>query len=801
MTTLYWALEFTKVALCYLFILFIWPSVVFRNYLRDKSKIFRFCFCAATQVVLINTAILALGLLYLLNPWVVNILFYGVLLFSIREKLVPSASLRRDLRKLMAGTLSFRGLVLAYWSTFTAWLRRMFDRLWRQVRPRLLEYVVLFAIVFYGLAYFSYSAVADHSYGFGDMYTHHSWIYGLTQGQIFSAGVYPEGMHCIVYLMHTVAGLSVYSSNLFLGCIQIVVYLLSAYCLMREIFRWRGTPLCVLAVFLTADVHTFDAVVSMSRLQRTVPGDYGLYTVFLCALFLLRFLKEDVKPGWNKEPRAWLRNDNLLMLSMALAASIIIHFYVTIIAFFVCLPIAIVYFIRALKPTRFSPLVSAVMCGVIIAATPMGGALLTGIPFEGSISWALAIMHGDMTEVDMSQVEYPDAELPGGELPGNQSPGGQLPGGESPGDGSPGDGSPGDGSPGGESPGTPGEKPTLLLSLKNKANILYHLGYCRLFEDTPGTWMVCVSIAVTVFLLVYRLICRSFSSLRGAADIFDNYLPIILASVLVMVFYTAPFLNLPEFVSYNRLPSTAYILVLMVMAMPADILLCAPQRFLPSWVMQTVALSGVTAICAVTILTGNYHGYLFNELTRYRSVVNVTNSIVESFPQNSYTIVSSTDELYAVIQYGRHEEVLDFLKAVESGGSYYLPTEYVFVYVEKKPIQHAQYHFSSGPDWLATDIYADRDMLNADMSKYPDILASEINDDAAERNVAMYPTVYSTYRNLYIRTVINSKAYKWCMDFADMYDHEMKVYYEDDDFICYYFRQNTYSLYNLSIWR
>ena len=66
--------------------------------------------------------------------------------------------------------------------------------------------------------------------------------------------------------------------------------------------------------------------------------------------------------------------------------------------------------------------------------------------------------------------------------------------------------------------------------------------------------------------------------------------------------------------------------------------------------------------------------------------------------------MSTTDELYQVIEQGRHEELLTFLNRV-NGSGYTLPTEYIFVYVEKRPIQYAQNHFFTGPDWLAEEKY------------------------------------------------------------------------------------------------
>jgi|GEM_PF-4834598 len=45
METLYWALEYGKVLIAYIAVMFIWPSVVFGGYLKRKSRSVRFCFC------------------------------------------------------------------------------------------------------------------------------------------------------------------------------------------------------------------------------------------------------------------------------------------------------------------------------------------------------------------------------------------------------------------------------------------------------------------------------------------------------------------------------------------------------------------------------------------------------------------------------------------------------------------------------------------------------------------------------------------------------------------------------------
>ena len=65
-------------------------------------------------------------------------------------------------------------------------------------------------IVLFGVIYYSYGAFQDYSFGFGDCYTHNAWISGLLNGQIFSAGVYPEGMHCVIYAISVMFGIRVF---------------------------------------------------------------------------------------------------------------------------------------------------------------------------------------------------------------------------------------------------------------------------------------------------------------------------------------------------------------------------------------------------------------------------------------------------------------------------------------------------------------------------------------------------------------------------------------------------------------
>ena len=44
-----------------------------------------------------------------------------------------------------------------------------------------------------------------------------------------------------------------------------------------------------------------------------------------------------------------------------------------------------------------------------------------------------------------------------------------------------------------------------------------------------------------------------------------------------------------------------------------------------------------------------------------------------------------------------------------------------------------------------------------------------------------------------------SRMYYWAQAFMELYPNEMKVYYEDNKFICYKIEQNMYHQYNFAI--
>lgn len=791
----YWVFEYGKVLIAYIALMYIWPMVVFRRYLAPKSRTYKFAFCTTVQVILINTVVLLLGLVHILNRWTMILFFYGGILVSLLWKRKFTGEGIQRVRQVLVGTRGVKLFLLQAISSMRHALRRGVKNLWRSSKGKRLEYLLLGVVVLFGMIYFSYGAFVDHSYGFGDMYTHHAWIYGLLEGKIFSAGIYPEAMHCFIYAMHQLFGIRVYSCMLFVAGVHVSTLLIAIYCFLKEVLKSRYTSLLIIASFLVLDLMCIDEVFSMARLQWTLPQEFALYTQFLCALYLVRYLRTDRNPRKESGKRKWVVwDENLFLFMMALAASFAIHFYVTIMAFFLCASFAVFLLHRIFRKGNFRSLVAAVFAGIFIAAAPMGVAYATGIPFQGSIDWALNVISGEDTKEGRTQqaeailnTEQGETVLPSATetKDSNTSLNGQ--------------------SSDAHANGTEITQKTIPLTerlkrlaikvwdvTEKKSEGLYSYGYVTLYGEERADWIL----RFTALAAGIGVVCCLIALLihRKIKIFFEGYLGLTLASIAFMILYAAPFLGLPELIAGARVCSTGQLLILAMMFVPVDLFL-----YLIGLTVIRVVLPMVSIVLTGAIYVGAnyfdvYHGFLYNELTRYNSVVDVTNNIIKNFPQYSYTIVSPTDELYQVIEYGRHEEIYNFVKVIQSN-AYSLPSEYIFLYVEKKPIQYAQSHFYAGPEWLAKEKYTQYYTMY--FSEGNQLNQSTISDDYADRDFMFFLKESQNYSDLASRTILESKLNRWCKQFEHKFPNDINTYYEDDDFVCYVIRQNTSRLFNL----
>lgn len=803
----YWIVEYGKVFCGYLFLMFLWPSVVFYKYLRGRSKTWRFGFCVTVPIIIMNTVVLTLGLLHVLHQWIICLLFYGSFAVAlVKNTLVYfDRKYRRTMETKFPDVRTLKGryrivvLVLLFFIVCYRYvkkavrffsfdyMKRMKECNWPKVRVRMKEriwnfgrrlstlfwkYGVLAIVVVFGMVYFNYGAFQVYSYGYGDLYAHHKWIYELIQGRVFPEGVYPEAMHCFIYCMHSVLGIKVYSILLFLQGIHVAVFLLSVYFLLRKIFHWRYTPHFVLMLFVTLDLSNADLIHSMFRLQITLPQEFGLHTVCLCALFLVEYLNREHICETEKKGKLFglLWDENLFLFMASLTASIMIHFHTVLMVVVVCVAFVAFMLRKIFSRKYFVSLAASALCALLIAVMPMVGALMQGIPFNASIDWAIGAMSGDESrEVRVQEegtggeentedsIEDIDAEEESLELQRNEI--------------------------------------SITATLLRGVVEIFDKGYAALYGKERGGWLMVLTVAAAIFCWL----SRRKEKLARFRETCAWYPPVILASVFYILAYAAPMIGLPDLLPEGRFFAPGHMMILAVAVMPIDVLFSGLVRLSSDLIMRIGSLAAIAGIYGVTVATGNFRGLLYYEISRYNAAVMVTESIINTFPEYSYTIVSPTDELYPVIQSGWHEELLNFVENI-GNEEYSIPSEYVFFYVEKKPLLYGQSYFFQGPWWMGEekyltpfwDVYSHK-YPDSGASQSPEIIAGQVTEDTAAGELPEYWNAWLMYLKLENRVVLESKLYEWCQQFAKEHASALNVFYEDDAFVCYYFRQDPRS--------
>lgn len=726
--------ESLKVGAAYIALLYLWPCVLFRRALRGKGLTFRFLFCALVQPVLLSTAALILGLCHLLNVWLVRVLFWGALAVSLwgpfREWRQRGGGARLPLRALLARSYGWRLFRSRVGEALARRWRKLLGPVWRRYRRQTAEYLVLTVILLFGMAFFLNGAFQDHSFGCQDQYTHYTWTDALLQGEVFPEGVYPEGMHSFLYALHVLFGVKLYSCVLFLGGIHnSSIFLLSAYCLLRELFRSRHVPLFVLAAWVTFDGIGPAMLESLTRMTWTLPEEFSLYLVFLCPLLLLRYFREENRPG------KWYRDENLLLLAAGVAGAVSTHTFVLVMAFCSCCAVLLVHWRELWPARRLLPPICAALFGVEAGVLPMLAACALGTELEGSLRWGFNTLRGVVgASTRLSDPAAPDLS-----------------------------------------------RPSSLWEL-------YQSGWLNLFGPVGSTLLILLSLLTLVLGAGYLLAHRrgKLQKITLPAGMAEGYLTLTALLTIFVLLYAMPFMGLPELVTIDRTLGVTQMFAFGAAGIPADLLLLWLEGYRGKPLSRRWMALGCLFLYLAAYTT-DFHQCTYWWLRRYNAAVTVADRIMDRYPAWSYKVVSMCDEAYQV---GResHEELLTFLENTQEG-SYSTPVEYIFVFLEKRPIRRGQVHFLTAPRWLAREnceVYEGR----ANQSQCPDILHKEISQDLAQRVTPYYPDLYENYDDLTLRTVLCSKGYDWYQNFSLTHPAETNVYYEDENFICYVIHQD-----------
>ena len=680
--------------------------------------------------------------------------------------------------------------------------------------------IFLLAVLWY---IYGTNLVEYFGYKASDLLVHNYWINALGDNDIFVAGVYPHGFHCVLYYLHAVFGIETFVLLRIFGFVSNVMLHLMLLFVLRLCCRSRyaayaGTYAFVIGTFFRS--HTY------SRYYAALPQEFGVIFILPAIYFGFAFFEarrqeikaekakisaglagedelvvedleveepetETVKPvkgvkGFQQRLKLWFSKKGKALFSpsglclagfcMSFSMTLAVHFYGTMVAGIFCLAMACGYCFLLLRKKYFGKVVSTAALSVGIAVLPMLVAFLGGTPLQGSLGWGMEIIFGDKSKAEENAEEQVQESTAVGSAVEDIVSGGNLNVTYDQ------DGNMVSQEPGSDNSNLPAPSVSLKerwdnftksVSDKWKAiegrlkTYVFYLPY----NDGVRWIMRCfvVLIVLGCFYILLRQVCY------GAMLISTG-----LHMLFMCVLMSAASFGIPALMDPSRGSIYFSYCTPVALAFVLDGVLYLPFCLLKgkAWNVGRVVLNGLSLACVVgllyyTVATGQRReprhgaGQEMNE-----TVICLTN-IIKSEKDFTWTIVSANDELRMGWDHGYHYETITFLQEMEKASLDTLiriPTRVVYFFIEKIPVDYNVSYIDSGQS------------ISEEGASY--ILPGG-------NGIGVYQG-----RN---RWILMSRMYYWAEAFQQFCPNEMEVYMETDSFICYRLEQEPYRLYNFAL--
>ena len=667
-----------------------------------------------------------------------------------------------ECRHFILWELGFKSFVRHRWQELKVFLKVIKRNVWRLVKEGILEvpFLVLFALLVWKVC----GPGILHNWGFGasDIPVHNYWINGLVENNIFVAGIYPMGMHCMVYYLTTMLGMPAYVGLRLFWLVQFSMIAWMILMFLKGHCKTRFLPYLGIMMFVGAK---YFVGTSYSRYCATLPQEFGMLYILPSAFFAMEFFKtrnEELERGINRIrcTSSWY----LLGFAMSFSLTLSSHFYDTIIAGVICVGIGISYGYWFWRKEYFLRVMLAGILSILFAFLPMAAAFLTGKELQGSLYWAMNVIGlRDYTVlifrvicigvvavtvggiflifrgVKSGKISLLDQKIPAYSIPKklffqfcNLIP----------------------------------LEVILLIGWKYRGTILWGSQY-NAFVLADMEWVLYGVYAALAVGVILRYLVEP---MRGSGIFAMVTAEIILGLLLVSGTIGWPILMEP----YRVCIYFAYLIpVILVMTLDGAVDILMFSRF--PRIQQAMGL----ILTVLVILYSTRYDWIREpfgggSLEMNEAILCTTNIMKDNEGQdNKWTIVSANDEYRMIEEYGRHTETIEFLEDMEYWNptkEVLIPTDRVYFYIEKKPLNYANGYAGVIPE-----------------------VSKEQAANPLPQNSGLF--AYNGPR----RSITMSRMYYWAQKFQELYPNELKVYFENDRFVCYYIEQNTYRLYNFAI--
>lgn len=755
------------------------PALMFRRILRGRSLAEQFLMCYTFGNFYIINIVFLLQLLHISNFFtlagltaVLSIVIGG------RVNRIPlkqqAGNTWHLFGKLLRGRMKLKSAIFLFLGKCAEGIKRLVKFFYRHIVKNPIQSMLLLGIGVCLCWIYGRQIILVYGYRASDIPVHMSWINEMSRGKIFAKGVYPFGFHCMIYYLHAVFRFDTYVILCQFFFAQVIFMHLVLLAMLKQLCKTKYIPYIGTFVFLLGN---FWSGQTYSRFYATLPQEFGMIFVIPSIYFLIRFFQIPKQKLADKETRLTLQ-----CFAMAFSLTLAIHFYGTMIAGLCCIGIACGFCFRFLRKEYFCRIMFTGICSVFLAVLPMGIAFATGTPLQGSLGWGLSVINGGKSsssteaeaETDEAEtlevstgddkntvrVVKPDGtvmEIDVSDLPSAQEneSGGQM-------------------QTETTAPAVPkvsfGEK---IRKIPGKAKNALSEMSSRILEfiiklDVKNIgYMILASFAL--LLLLGFIFCVFRQTEYGAMLMSMGF-----CMWIVTILLCAGVFGLPPLMDGARCSIYYVYLLSAALTALADGLL---YMVLPLRKLRLVR-NAVSLAVTAAVLMGMFQNHMikqsdFSSGFVMNGAITCLSNIIHENEDKTWTIVSANDETQMGLDHGWHYETITFLRGMETlekNTKVIIPTKTVYFFIEKIPGDYAVSYAKSGQSISRKG--ASRSLPNVG-------------------GIGMYQGEG--------RWIVMSRMYYWAQAFIELYPNEMKVYYEDNKFICYKIEQNMYHQYNFAI--
>lgn len=755
------------------------PALMFRRILRGRSLAEQFLMCYTFGNFYIINIVFLLQLLHISNFFTLAGL--TVVLSIVIGGRVNRIPLKQQagntwhlFGKLLRGRMKLKSAIFLFLGKCAAGIKRLAKFFYRHIVKNPIQSMLLLGIGVCLCWIYGRQIILVYGYRASDIPVHMSWINEMSRGKIFAKGVYPFGFHCMIYYLHAVFRFDTYVILCQFFFAQVIFMHLVLLAMLKQLCKTKYIPYIGTFVFLLGN---FWSGQTYSRFYATLPQEFGMIFVIPSIYFLIRFFQIPKQKLADKETRLTLQ-----CFAMAFSLTLAIHFYGTMIAGLCCIGIACGFCFRFLRKEYFCRIMFTGICSVFLAVLPMGIAFATGTPLQGSLGWGLSVINGGKSsssteaeaETDEAEtlevstgddkntvrVVKPDGtvmEIDVSDLPSAQEneSGGQM-------------------QTETTAPAVPkvsfGEK---IRKIPGKAKNALSEMSSRILEfiiklDVKNIgYMILASFAL--LLLLGFIFCVFRQTEYGAMLMSMGF-----CMWIVTILLCAGVFGLPPLMDGARCSIYYVYLLSAALTALADGLL---YMVLPLRKLRLVR-NAVSLAVTAAVLMGMFQNHMikqsdFSSGFVMNGAITCLSNIIHENEDKTWTIVSANDETQMGLDHGWHYETITFLRGMETlekNTKVIIPTKTVYFFIEKIPGDYAVSYAKSGQSISRKG--ASRSLPNVG-------------------GIGMYQGEG--------RWIVMSRMYYWAQAFMELYPNEMKVYYEDNKFICYKIEQNMYHQYNFAI--